>query len=130
MSCELTDGDEVLLLSRLGRTERPVVEQQAVCRLSQELQGDVALEARHDGREPGVALTPEAVFGLLALRSVEHGGTLTSERREEFKNDSPADSHPESVSVYLYQQQLLRMQNIYIYSCLKHSFLSRQAYIN
>lgn len=64
----------------------------------------MALEARHDGREPGVALTPEAVFGLLALRPVEHGGTLTSERRESlFNYDGPADSHPESISAYLYQ---------------------------
>lgn len=79
----LTDGDEVLLLPRVGGAERPVVEEQAVGRLGQELQGDVALEARHDGREPGVALAAEAVFGLLALRPVEHGRTLTPEGQKE-----------------------------------------------
>lgn len=68
----------------MGGAERPVVEEQPICRLSQELQGDVALEARHDGREPGVALATEAVFGLLALGPVEHGRTLTSERQKDF----------------------------------------------
>lgn len=73
----LTDGDEVLRLPWLAGAKRPVVEQQPVCRLSQELQGDVALEARPDGREPGVAVAAEAVFGLLALGAVQGGGTAT-----------------------------------------------------
>lgn len=38
----------------------------------------MALETRRDGGEPGVALTAEAVFGLLALRPVKHGRALTS----------------------------------------------------
>lgn len=37
----------------------------------------MALEARPDGREPGVALAAEAVFGLLALGAVQGGGTAT-----------------------------------------------------
>lgn len=61
----------------MAGAKRPVVEQQPVCRLGQELQGDVALETRPEGREPGVALAAEAVFGLLALGAVQGGGTAT-----------------------------------------------------
>lgn len=61
----------------MAGAKRPVVEQQPVRRLSQELQGDVTLEARPDGREPGVALAAEAVFGLLALGAVQGGGAAT-----------------------------------------------------
>lgn len=81
---KLTYSDEVLLLPRVDRTKRPVVEEQTIRRLGQELQGDVALEARPDGREPGVALATEAVFGLLALRAIEHGRTLTSKKQREW----------------------------------------------
>ena len=57
---ELTDGDEVLLLLRVGRAHGAVVEEQPIGRLGQELQGDVAVEAGRDGREPGVAPAPRS----------------------------------------------------------------------
>lgn len=76
---KLTNGNEVLLLPRVNITKRPVVEEQPIGRLSQELQGDVALIARFDGREPGVTLAAKAVFGLLTLGAVVHGRTLASE---------------------------------------------------
>lgn len=68
------------MLSRLDGTKRSIVEEQPIGRLSQELQGDVTLEAWLNGREPGVTLAAKAVFGLLALRAVKHGRTLASER--------------------------------------------------
>ena len=73
----ITEGDEVLWVSGLGGGQWAVVEQQAVGRLGDELQRDLALEAGPDGREPGVAMAVETVLGLLALGPVEHGGALT-----------------------------------------------------
>lgn len=76
---KLTDSEEVFLLPRVDEPQRPVVQEQPVGRLGQKLDGDVALKAGLDGREPGVTLTTEAVFGLLALGAVKHGRTLASE---------------------------------------------------
>lgn len=75
----LTQGQEVLGLVGLAaqraqwtqRTQRAVVQQQAVSGVGQELQGQVGVEARPEGREPGVAPPTEAAPGLLALRTVQ-----------------------------------------------------------
>lgn len=62
-----TYGHEVLVVPGLQLRQRATVEQQAVGHVSDELQGHVALEAKHHGRKPGIAVTVETVLVLLAL---------------------------------------------------------------
>lgn len=57
------------------------VEQQAICHLRDELQREMALEARPYGRKPGVAVAMETVFGLLALGPLELRRALASREK-------------------------------------------------
>lgn len=66
-----TYGHEVLVVPGVQLRQGAAVEQQAVGHLGDELQGHMALEARHHGREPGVAVAVETVLVLLALWALE-----------------------------------------------------------
>lgn len=67
----LTQCHEIFQLSRLLPCYRSLVQQKAVGDLGDKLQGDAALKARLERREPGVTVASEAVFCLLAVWPVE-----------------------------------------------------------
>lgn len=73
-----TYGHEVLVVPGLQLRQRATVEQQAVGHVSDELQGHVALEARHHRRKPGIAVAVETVLVLLALWALKLRWALAS----------------------------------------------------
>lgn len=66
-----TYGHEVLVVPGLQLGQGAAVHQQPVGHLRDELQRDVALETRHHGRKPGIAVAMETVLVLLALGPLE-----------------------------------------------------------
>lgn len=83
-----TYGHEVLVVPGLQLRQGPAVQQQSVGHVGDELQGHVALETRHHGRKPGIAVSVETVLVLLALGPLELSRALAPWRyrgREEIK---------------------------------------------
>lgn len=72
-----TQCNEVLFFSGLRCSHWAIVEQQAIACFCDEVQRDVALEARPYGREPSITIPKETVLGLLAFWSIKHRGTFT-----------------------------------------------------
>lgn len=67
----LTQCHETFQLSRLPPCYWSLVQQKAVGDFGDKLQGDAALKARLERREPGITMASEAVFCLLAVWPVE-----------------------------------------------------------
>lgn len=67
----LTQCHETFQLSRLSPCYWSLVQQKAVGDFGDKLQGDAALKARLERREPGITMASEAVFCLLAVWPME-----------------------------------------------------------
>lgn len=73
--------------------QRTTVEQQTIGHVSDELQGHVALKAKHHRRKPGIAVAVETVLVLLALWALKLRWALASlvgrrkrKKKKEFMN--------------------------------------------